>query len=228
MIRRILIEMSIWTRVNLRSPLFLGCIISVWLAVIVFMRLLSSERDAISGIYEQAGMLLFVLAMASAFSLDIDSRFMEQLRTYPVRQWELLFERAFIGYSVGTLYIVILVMFFLPNIQFMYHLRYLLFMLPVYWSFGALTMLGTILVRHTIGGILLAFVMWAIAMGRTMGELSPIILHFTNVDLSVSYWGVDPQISFETWLILNRLFFAGLGLISWTLSWLAFTHWKRK
>lgn len=228
MTRRLSIEINLWLRVNIRSPLFWGFIVCVWLGMDVFMRSFSTERGAISGIYEQAGMLIFALAMVSAFSLDVDSRFMNHLRTYPVRRWMLLFERACIGYMTGSFCLVVLAMAFLPEIHVMFHLRYLLFMLPIYWSFGAIAVLGTLIVRHTIGGILVALVMWAIAMGRTMGELSPVILHFTGVDLTVSYWGVDPQVGFEMWLIRNRLFFSGLGLLIWLGSWIIFTHWKRE
>lgn len=180
-------------------------------------------------------MLVMAVTIAMAFALDADSRWLAQLRTYPVRRWSLIVERGVFGFIAGFAVLSLLAIPLIQEIGYAANIRIFIFMLPVYLTFGGVAALGVMAARHSIGGMLAGLVCWAAVVGGAeyLGELNPVILHFTGAYLSVidgfneshrgnaeSYWG--------PLLLGNRLFYAGSGILLWAGAWFVFSLWKRE
>ena len=219
---------ALWMKLLARSPWFWLLLVCSGISVSILMNDISTERVAVSVIYEKLGMLIIAFTMISVFILDMDSGFMNLLRSYPVRRIVLLIERGAIGYFAGIA-IVLLSGILLPgNIPWTLHLRYLLFMLPVYWTMGALTAAGTLLVQHTVGGLFGALMFWSAAMSQVGGEYSPILLNFSGVHLAVIHWWTQTEAAWENWLVFNRWFYCAVGILLWSLAWFVIRIWKKR
>ncbi|CAH1215319.1 hypothetical protein PAECIP111893_03922 [Paenibacillus plantiphilus] len=226
----------LWTFTWLRSPF-------IWLVLVILWVMMDGLRrstgqsvlDQVSVVYEKGGMLVMVITIALAFALDADSRWLAQLRTYPVRRWSLIAERGIFGFIAGFAIMLLLTIPLILNIGVVENIRIFIFMLPVYLTFGGIAAVGVLAARHSIGGMLAGLLCWAAALGGAeyLGELNPVILHFTSAYLSVidgfneSHRG-SPDSYWPSWLIRNRIYFAGSSLLVWTGAWFVFRLWKRE
>lgn len=219
---------ALWIKHLGRSPWFWLFLVCSGILAWILMNNMSTERITVSVLYEKLGMLFIAFTMFSVFSLDMDSGFMNLLRSYPVRRIVLLIERGAIGYFAGIAIVLLSGILLLGSIPWTLHLRYLLFMLPVYWTLGALTAAGTLLVQHTVGGLLGALLFWAAAMSQVGGAYSPILLNFSGVHLAVIRWWTQTEAAWEDWLVFNRWLYCAVGILLWSLAWLAIRIWKKR
>lgn len=219
MISRIWLQLGLWIKHQTRSPWSWLLIVCAGAAVYYLASSAYTVRDAVSAIYEQAGMLVTAVTMIASFQLDMDSGWFRILRSYPVRPGVYLVERAIIGFLTGLTAIFMMGLPMLEHIGWAGHTQAIVFMLPVYLTFGALAGAGTMVARHTVGGLSAVMVCWTVAVSRLGGEWSPVILHFPGVFAAALPSANSAGTGFDLWMIKNRLFFGLLGCLLWLVSW---------
>ena len=94
-------------------------------------------EDLSSIIYEEAAPIWFVLILQWCLSIDFDSKFYQQVMTYPIARWKFLMERLLFSLLIfiGLLSIVTLI---LSPFMGIFMWKGLLFTIPVYIAFADL------------------------------------------------------------------------------------------
>lgn len=216
---RIRLQLNLWIKHQSRSPWSWLLVICTGAAVYYVATRVHTEREAVSAIYEQAGMLVTAVTMIASFQMDMDTGWFRILHSYPVHPGTYLAERAVIGFLTGLTVIFIMGLPLLRHIGWTGHIQVIIFMLPVYWTFGALAGAGTMLARHTVGGLSAVMICWTASVSRLGGEWSPVILHFPGVFAAALPSASSAGIGFDPWMITNRLFFGLMGCLLWFGSW---------
>ncbi|MEK3886424.1 hypothetical protein [Bacillus sp. FSL K6-3431] len=164
-------------------------------------------------IYEEAAPIWFVLILQWCFSIDFDSKFYHQLMTYPVSRWKFIMERflfsAFI--FIGLLSVVTLV---LTPTMGVFVWQGLAFTIPVYIAIVGFVVAGTVIGKHSIGGLLAGILFWMISefSGIFLGDLNVILLKYGSVYTFVH--GESALFAVENhWIFYNRLFYMGIGVL---------------
>jgi ABC-type transport system involved in multi-copper enzyme maturation permease subunit len=178
----------------------------------------STAKDFISTFYEQGGTLLVILIISWVFSLDFDSKYIRMILSYPQRRTQFIFERALFGYVLFLIVIIIFTVYIqwklVPDVW-----KFILFILPSYLFIGMLVIMGTIITNHSIGGLFLGLLFWAIAMLKGGGEWHPTILHFSGVyQAAESMYVVAP----DHWVVYNRIGYILSALLLLTVSSILF------
>ncbi|MFD2168597.1 hypothetical protein [Tumebacillus lipolyticus] len=209
-------------RLFFRSWSAYGMLALFLLTVYATGRLGQLERDAISLLYETVGVLFLICYMQWSSKVDFDSKFLELIFTYPQWRWKVLLERFLFGWVLFSLTMCLL------SVAYSFQMslpiwKELLFVMPVYLACTGVVGLGTVLVKHSLGGLLLGLMFWlffALARGL-LGPFSGVILHFTGV----RYFAFHHELasSSDTWILYNRLFFLLLALLlgTATIVWFA-------
>lgn len=166
-----------------------------------------------SMIYEKGAPIWLVLILQWCFSIDLDLKFYHQLITYSVTRGGYLFERAAFGMIIFS-GLAVLVTLSLGFITGSYLWKSLVFTLPIYLAFGGFVMLGTMLGKHSLGGLIAGILFWMIILfaGALLKELNAILLPYASVWSFVSGESVFGAAEHQ-WILLNRSFYAGLGLL---------------
>ncbi len=170
--------------------------------------------DALSSlIYEKTAPIWFVFILQWCFSIDVDSKFFNQLITFPVTKWSFLLERAafsviiFFGLT-STITIPLAIIFG----KFLW--QGFFFTIPVYIALGGLVILGTVIGNHTLGGLVAGIFFWMMILfgGALLRDYNAILLIYQSVQRFAS--GESGFFAVENhWIIFNRLSYIGLGVL---------------
>lgn len=192
-------------------------ILTVLLIPIIVMIIYNSGTykldDLASLMYEKIAMIWFVFIIQWCFSIDLDSKFYTQLITYPVSKWKFLLERAlfsviiFFGLtSIATLPLGLLYGKFLW--------QGFVFTIPVYLALGGMVILGTMIGKRSLGGIVAGILFWMMILfgGALLRVLNAILLIYGSVKGFVS-GETGFFLAENRWILLNRLFYVGLGVL---------------
>lgn len=212
--RGILIRLRLFLKLWFTS--FYSLIIMVLIPIvglIIYNQGSFSIEDLSSMIYEKAAPVWLVFILQWCFSIDFDSKFYNQLITYPVTRWGYLLERAFISFIIffGLAVVVTLPLGIIMG-NFLW--KGLLFTIPVYLALGGFVMLGTIMAGHSLGGLMAGILFWMVILfgGPLLKDWNAILLPYQSVQRFVS--GESTFLGAENhWLLYNRLFYVGLGVI---------------
>lgn len=166
-----------------------------------------------SMIYEKAAPIWLVFILQWCFSIDLDSKFYNQLITYPVTRWGYLMERAFISLTIffGLAIVVTLPLGFIVG-NFLW--KGLLFTIPIYLAIGGFVILGTMVGKHSLGGLMAGILFWMAILfgGPLLKDLNAILLPYSSVQPFVS--GESTFLEVENhWILYNRLFYVGLAVL---------------
>ncbi|GIN57991.1 hypothetical protein J8TS2_23100 [Lederbergia ruris] len=170
-------------------------------------------RELSSLIYEKTATIWFMLIIQWCFSIDLDSKFYHQLITYPVAKWRFLLERALISIIIfGGLMVIVTIPLGCIYGKFLW--QGFVFSIPVYMAFGGLVLLGTMIGTHSLGGLIVGILFWMwLFFGQViLRDLNAILLVYGSVERVVNgesgFWLAENR-----WLLLNRLFYMGLGVL---------------
>ncbi|MCJ8008278.1 hypothetical protein ACFFF5_11620 [Lederbergia wuyishanensis] len=169
--------------------------------------------DLSSLIYENIATIWFVFIIQWCFSVDLDSKFYNQLITYPVSRWRFLLERTLFSIIIFVVLVVIITLplgFILGNFVW----KGFVFSIPVYLAIGGIVILGTMIGNHSLGGLIAGILFWMTILfgGALLRELNAILLKYGSVERVVS--GESGLFLAENrWILFNRLFYIGLGVI---------------
>lgn len=218
----LLIRHRLYWRLFFRSWSTYGMLAFMIATVYATGRLGELERDVISLLYETACVLFLIFYLQWSSKVDFDTKFLELIFTYPQKRWKVLLERFLFGGVLFSLTMLLLTVVYSFQMSLPIW-KALLFVIPVYIACTGVVGLGTVLVKHSLGGLLLGFLFWmffALARGL-LGPFSGVILHFT----SVRYFAFHHELysSDDIWILSNRLFFLLLALFlgTATLVWFA-------
>ncbi|WP_335517387.1 hypothetical protein [Neobacillus drentensis] len=169
--------------------------------------------DLSSLIYEKTATIWFVFIIQWCFSIDLDSKFFNQLITYPVVKWKFLLEKALFSAIIffGVTSIITIPLVFIYG-KFLW--QGFVFTIPVYLALGGFVILGTMIGNHSLGGLMAGILFWMMILfgGALLRELNAILLIYGSVQRFVS--GESGLLLVENrWIIYNRLFYIGLGVI---------------
>ena len=169
--------------------------------------------DLSSLIYEKTATIWFVFIIQWCFSIDLDSKFFNQLITYPVVKWKFLLEKAlFSAIIFFGLTSIITIPLVLIYGEFLW--QGFVFTIPVYLALGGFVILGTMVGNHSLGGLIAGILFWMMILfgGALLRELNAILLIYGSVQRFVS--GESGLLLVENrWIIYNRLFYIGLGVL---------------
>ncbi|CAH2715132.1 hypothetical protein BACCIP111895_02316 [Neobacillus rhizosphaerae] len=169
--------------------------------------------DLSSLIYEKTATIWFVFIIQWCFSIDLDSKFFNQLITYPVVKWKFLLEKALFSAIIffGLTSIITIPLVFIYG-KFLW--QGFVFTIPVYLALGGFVILGTMIGNHSLGGLIAGILFWMMILfgGALLRELNAILLIYGSVQRFVS--GESGLLLVENhWIIYNRLFYIGLGVL---------------
>ena len=169
--------------------------------------------DLSSLIYEKTATIWFVFIIQWCFSIDLDSKFFNQLITYPVVKWKFLLEKALFSAIIffGLTSIITIPLVFIYG-EFLW--QGFVFTIPVYLALGGFVILGTMIGNHSLGGLMAGILFWMMILfgGALLRELNAILLIYGSVQRFVS--GESGLLLVENrWIIYNRLFYMGLGVL---------------
>lgn len=169
--------------------------------------------DLSSLIYEKTATIWFMLIIQWCFSVDLDSKFYYQIITYPVARWRFLLERSLLSIIIfGGLMMIVTIPLGCIYGKFLW--QGFVFSIPVYMAFGGLVFLGMIIGNHSLGGLIVGILFWMMLFfGQViLRDLNAILLVYGSVERVVSgesgFWLAENH-----WLVLNRLFYIGLGVL---------------
>lgn len=169
--------------------------------------------DLSSLIYEKTATIWFAFIIQWCFSIDLDSKFFNQLITYPVVKWKFLLEKALFSAIIffGLTSIITIPLVFIYG-KFLW--QGFVFTIPVYLALGGFVILGTVIGNHSLGGLMAGILFWMMIQfgGALLRELNAILLIYGSVQRFVS--GESGLLLVENrWIIYNRLFYIGLGVL---------------
>jgi hypothetical protein len=176
-------------------------------------------------VYEEAAPIWFVLILQWCLSIDFDSRFHNQVMTYPIARWKFLVERLLVSVVIfiGLLSVVTLIL--TPfNGSFVW--QGLAFTIPVYPTIAGFLVAGTVFGNHSVGGFLAGLFSWMTFKfgGIFLGDLNVILLKYGSVYTFVNGETVFFAVA-NHWILYNRLFYMGVGVL---LTGLAIFQFNRK
>jgi len=211
------IRLRLWLKLWFRS--FPAVILMVLFPVAAYVCCvsLSYRIDSLTGMfYEKAAVLLYVFILQWCFSIDFDSKFIGQLITYPISRWKLIAERALLSLILFA-GLLCLVTIGLTPIAGGLVWKGLLFTAPVYLGMGGVVVLAVVIGKHSLGGLFAGLVLWVLSLngGALLQHASPALL-----ELQIVYAYLNGSLLAETepWILYNRLFYIGLGLLSTVLA----------
>lgn len=169
--------------------------------------------DLSSLIYEKMASIWLIFIIQWCFSIDVDSKFYDQLITYPVSKWMFLLERVFFSMIIffGLMSIVTIPLGVIYG-KFLW--QGFVFTIPVYLALGGFVVLGTMIGNHSLGGLIAGILFWMmILFGQVLlRELNAVLLKYGSVERVVNGTS-ELWLAENRWLLLNRLFYSGLGVI---------------
>ncbi|MBS4220409.1 hypothetical protein KHA96_19080 [Bacillus sp. FJAT-49711] len=169
--------------------------------------------DVSSLVYEKTATIWFVFIIQWCFSIDLDSKFYNQLITYPIAKWKFLLERALFS-AILFFGLTSIVTFPLGFIFGKFMWQGFVFTVPVNLAIGAFVIFGTMIGKHSLGGIIAGIFFWMMILfgGPLLRDLNAILLIYGSVESFVS--GDSGFLAGENrWILLNRLFYIGLGVL---------------
>lgn len=182
-------------------------------------------EDASSIIYEKAAPIWFIFILQWCFSIDMDSKFYSLVVTYPISRWRFIMERVLFSTLVFISLLAIVTVGLMP-IMGAFAWQSFLFTMPIYIAIAGFAVVGTVMINHSLGGLLVGIIIWVFfVFGATfLGDLNVILLKYGSVYTFVKgesgFWSVD-----NNWIHYNRLFYLGLGI---GLTALALLRFNRK
>lgn len=183
------------------------------IAMIVYNSGIYEVGDLSSLIYEKTASIWYVFIIQWCFSIDLDSKFYHQLITYPVVKWKFLLERALFSVIIfcGLMSIVIIPLVCIYG-KFLW--QGFVFTIPVYLALGGFAILGLMIGKHSLGGIIAGVLFWMMTLfgGSLLRELNAILLVYGSVERFVS-GETGIFLAENRWLLYNRLFYIGLGVV---------------
>lgn len=214
MMRGFLVRFQLFLKLWFSSSYFLLTILLIPVIGIILYNSGTYEIDDLSSlIYEKIAPLWFVFIIQWFFSIDLDSKFYTQLITYPVSKWGFLLERAL--FSVIIFFgLTSIITFPLGFIFGKFIFKSFVFTSVVYLALGGLVILGTIICKHSLGGIVAGIVFWMMILfgGELLRELSAILLIYGSVEHFVR-GDTGFFLAENRWILHNRLFYLGLGVL---------------
>ncbi|ASS75298.1 hypothetical protein CIG75_10060 [Tumebacillus algifaecis] len=215
----LLTRYALLLRLWIRSWFAYGILVLVLLAANVVSLYIGSVSDTVSLLYETVGVLLLIFFLTWPLMIDFDSSYVELIFTYPMRRLAFLIERLLFGWLFFSGIMVVLSMWFAHALSEQVF-KALLFTMPLYLICTAVVGLGTVLMRHSLGGLLAGLCFWMLfaVIKGLMGAYSGVILHFNSVSYFAFHWKLHD--ADDVWIIHNRLVFAGLAvLLSAVMMW---------
>ncbi|MEH7353996.1 hypothetical protein V7150_10495 [Neobacillus drentensis] len=212
--RGFLIRLRLFIKLWFSSIYSLMTILLVPIIGIIIYNSGTYEIDDLSSlIYEKTATIWFVFIIQWCFSIDLDSKFFNQLITYPVVKWKFLLEKALFSAIIffGVTSIITIPLVFIYG-KFLW--QGFVFTIPVYLALGGFVILGTMIGNHSLGGLMAGILFWMMILfgGALLRELNAILLIYGSVQRFVS--GESGLLLVENrWIIYNRLFYIGLGVI---------------
>ncbi|MBW8348262.1 hypothetical protein K0H71_02240 [Bacillus sp. IITD106] len=192
---------------------FMSILLIPIIGIIIYNSGMYTLDDLSSLIYEKTATIWFVFIIQWCFSIDLDSKFYNQLITYPVVKWKFLLERALFSVIIflGLTSIVTIPLGFIYG-TFLW--QSFVFTIPVYLAIGGFVILGTIIGKHSLGGIVTGIFFWMMILfgGALLRELNAILLIYGSVERFVS-GDTGFFLAENHWILVNRLFYIGLGVI---------------
>lgn len=212
--RGFLIRLRLFIKLWFSSIYSLMTILLVPIIGIIIYNSGTYEIDDLSSlIYEKTATIWFVFIIQWCFSIDLDSKFFNQLITYPVVKWKFLLEKAlFSAIIFFGLTSIITIPLVLIYGEFLW--QGFVFTIPVYLALGGFVILGTMVGNHSLGGLIAGILFWMMILfgGALLRELNAILLIYGSVQRFVS--GESGLLLVENrWIIYNRLFYIGLGVL---------------
>jgi len=212
--RGFLIRLRLFIKLWFSSIYSLMTIILVPIIGIIIYNSGTYEIDDLSSIiYEKTATIWLVFIIQWCFSIDLDSKFFNQLITYPVVKWKFLLEKALFSAIIffGLTSIITIPLVFIYG-KFLW--QGFVFTIPVYLALGGFVILGTMIGNHSLGGLMAGILFWMMILfgGALLRELNAILLIYGSVQRFVS--GESGLLLVENrWIIYNRLFYIGLGVL---------------
>ncbi|MBW7474786.1 hypothetical protein K0T92_08510 [Paenibacillus oenotherae] len=218
------IRLQLWLKLWFTSlPAIILMLLLPVAAYVLYMA--SSYRLAFftSLFYERAAPLVVVFILQWCFSIDYDSKFVGQLLTYPIARWRIIAERALLA-SLLFISLMCLVSIGLAFFAGGYIWKGLLLSIPVYAGIGGVVVLGTVIGRHSIGGLCAGLAVWILSLygGASSLYIRPHLLALPGL---YEYVSGNLLAGENRWILYNRLCYIGLGLL---LSVLSILHINRR
>lgn len=219
------LRFKILTKFWFRSPISLILLPLLPLSIYAtFVMTEDTPNELTSRYFENIAVLILILVLFWAFSLDYNSGFIKQIESYPIKMLYLLFERLTISFIFFYIIMIVICMIF-QLLDTVGTWSVLIFLTPVYFCVGLLFLTGTILGGNLVGLILsLLFWVTSLLISGILGEYSPIIVHFPNVFRFILDYNLDIS---NKWIIFNRVFYFSIGLLLLIFNLLIFYRKKR-
>lgn len=214
------IRLQLYTKRWLTSYYALTPVVLIFIVAMIVYNMVNYDiGDFLSLIYEKISPILLVLLLQWCFSIDMDSGFFGQVLTYPLTMRRYLLERIAIAFVIFTGYmsIVALVLTIVfGNIAW----QGILFTLPLYLAIIGLVVLGTIIAKHSLGGLIVGIILWMIILfgAEFLQQLNPVLLIFQNI-IEIISGETTIFASGNRLILLNRLFYIAVGLVSYALAY---------
>lgn len=177
-----------------------------------------------SMIYEKVAVVFFVFILQWCLSIDFDSKFYGQLTTYSISRWQIIIERTLFALFIFLGLLVVITIILTPFVgSFIW--KAWLFSMPFYIGIAGLVVVATVIGNHSLGGLFVGFIFWLVSLsnGELLLYLNPVVLEFPNVyhfvDGRSGVFSVDNH-----WIIYNRLFYLGMGVLLMGLAILRFNR----
>lgn len=177
-----------------------------------------------SMIYEKAAVVFFIFILQWCLSIDFDSNFYRQLLTYPIPRWKVIIERTLFSLFIFLGLLLAITIILTPFLGgFIW--KALLFSMPFYIGMAGLVVVATVIGYHSLGGLFVGLLFWLVSLsnGEVLLYLNPVLLEFPNVyhfvDGTSGLFSVD-----NSWIIYNRLFYIGMGVLFMGLAILRFNR----
>lgn len=212
---RFLMRLRLFLKLYFTSIYFLLMILLIPIVGIIIYNSGSYTIESLSSIiYEKAAPIWLIFIVQWCYSIDFDSKFFQQLLTYPIKKWAFILERLVYSLIIflGLLSVVTLVL--IPMLG-SYLWRGFAFTIPVYLAICGFIVFGTLIGKHSVGGLFAGILFWMVSVmgGALLGDLNVILLVYHSVYRFVA--GLSGFFSVENhWIIYNRLFYIGLGVFS--------------
>lgn len=165
-------------------------------------------------VYEELAPIWFIIILQWCLSIDIDSKFYRQMMTYPISRWRFLLERLLFAAVIFIGLLSVIVLFFTPFMG-SFAWRGFVFVIPLYMTFAGVMLIGTVLAKHSVGGLVGGILFWvfydlgAVLLGN---DLQVIMLRYGSV-----YAFVNGEAEFEyvlhSMFLYNRLFYLAFGVL---------------
>lgn len=206
------IRLHLYMKQWLRSLTMLLIFLSLPVSFIVFYQSGSfTVPELASFLYEKLVPVWFIFIVQWCLAIDIDSKFIHHLFTYPFARKFYLFERLLFAIIIfGSLLGVITGGFSIVYGSFMW--KGLFFSLPIYISMVGFEFLGTVIARHTLGGMIAGLFFWSFYLlgGRFLKGGNAILLIYQDVERFLTgeypFWS---EINY--WIIFNRIGYFAVG-----------------